>query len=74
MWGVIFSYGGVLGGGGLPPSPRTRLTKNCVGTHAPPHGRTKKFSEGGGQSQKASHKDEKRHKDKKPPTPTWRKK
>ena len=37
--------------GVCPPPPHTRLTKNCVGTHAPPHGRTKKFSEGGGQSQ-----------------------
>ena len=71
--GESFFLGGRFGGGELPPFPHTRLTKNCVGTHAPPHGRTKKFSERGGQSQKASHKDEKRHKDKKPPTPTWRK-
>ena len=40
----------------------------------PPHERTKKFSEGGGQSQKASHKDEKRHKDKKTAPPHMKKK
>ena len=50
--------GGVFGG--LPTSPTPVLQRIVLAPMPPPHGRTKKFSEGGGQSQKASHKEKKK--------------
>ena len=42
MWGVFFSYGGVLGGFPSPP-PTPVLQRIVLAPMPPPHGRTKKF-------------------------------
>ena len=61
-----------FGGGGCPPPPTPVLQRIVLAPMPHPMGARRSFQRGWA-IPKSSHKDEKRHKDKKPPTPTWRK-
>ena len=72
MWGVIFSYEGVLGG--LSPPPTPVLQRIVLEPMPPPHECTKKFSEGVGNPKKPLIKTKKDIKTKKTPPPHMEKK